>query len=189
MRSAANSLAGRVEVLGLEGLSYTEIQGALLEYEPEQVLLRGGRFILADAKWTEHPDRKDAAALARVANQLSRGRTRRRTIFCRTANPYSLGRMRLENLVQPARLRPRPRGTRAARLGCLGAPSSSPALASTTCDRIRRPIGPPPLLELGEATDSANHHRRLRRTDRAEERCEASPAGTTNHAKTTVRLR
>ncbi|MBW2528200.1 MAG: ATP-binding protein, partial [Deltaproteobacteria bacterium] len=42
MRSVSDSLAGRAAVLELEGLSYAEIHGASLEYEPEQVLLRGG---------------------------------------------------------------------------------------------------------------------------------------------------
>ncbi|MBW2534339.1 MAG: DUF4143 domain-containing protein, partial [Deltaproteobacteria bacterium] len=58
--------------------------------EADFLLHRGGRFDLADAKWTAHPDRKDAAALARVAADLPRGRTRRRAIFCRTPNPYPI---------------------------------------------------------------------------------------------------
>lgn len=51
---------------------------------------RGGVFHLADAKWTEHPDAHDAAALARVAEALPARSVLSRTIFCRAAHPYPL---------------------------------------------------------------------------------------------------
>jgi len=51
---------------------------------------RGGRFDLADAKWTEHPDVRDAASLERVAAELPAGSVERCAVLCRAANPYPL---------------------------------------------------------------------------------------------------
>lgn len=51
---------------------------------------RGGRIDLADAKWTEHPDARDAAALERVAAELPPGSIGRCAVLCRAANPYPL---------------------------------------------------------------------------------------------------
>ena len=53
---------------------------------------RGGVFHLADAKWTEHPDARDAAALERVAQALPERSVRSRTIFCRATHSYPLDR-------------------------------------------------------------------------------------------------
>jgi predicted AAA+ superfamily ATPase len=54
---------------------------------------RGGVFHLADAKWTERPDARDAAALERVAQALPERSVRSRTIFCRAAHSYPLDRV------------------------------------------------------------------------------------------------
>lgn len=51
---------------------------------------RGGAFDLADAKWTEHPRARDAAALERVAAELPTGSVRRCAVLCRCPNPYPL---------------------------------------------------------------------------------------------------
>jgi len=51
---------------------------------------RGGSFDLADAKWTERPDARDAAALERVAAELPAGSLRRCAVLCRSPNPYPL---------------------------------------------------------------------------------------------------
>jgi uncharacterized protein len=52
---------------------------------------RGGRFDLADARWTAAPDAHDAARLERIASELPRGRVDRMAILCRCENPYPLG--------------------------------------------------------------------------------------------------
>jgi predicted AAA+ superfamily ATPase len=52
---------------------------------------RGGRFDLADAKWTASPDTRDAALLERVAAELPRSRVDRMAIICRCENPYPIG--------------------------------------------------------------------------------------------------
>lgn len=59
--------------------------------EVDFVIHRGGRFELYDAKWTEHPDRRDAAVLGRVAAELPARSVLRRAIVCRTPNRYPLG--------------------------------------------------------------------------------------------------
>lgn len=59
--------------------------------EADFLLHRGGSFRLADAKWSEHPAARDAAALRRVTTQLPAGAVRAMTIFCRTPNEYPLG--------------------------------------------------------------------------------------------------
>ena len=59
--------------------------------EADFLLHRGGRFRLADAKWSEHPGARDAAALRRVGGQLPIGSVRAMTIFCRAPNEYPLG--------------------------------------------------------------------------------------------------
>ncbi|HEY3354514.1 MAG TPA: ATP-binding protein [Polyangia bacterium] len=56
--------------------------------EADFLFHRAGRFDLADAKWTEHPDARDAAALARVAAELPRGSVRRLALLCRAANRF-----------------------------------------------------------------------------------------------------
>jgi len=58
--------------------------------EADFLLHRGGRFDLADAKWTMSPDARDAARLERVASELPRGRVDRQAILCRCDNPYPL---------------------------------------------------------------------------------------------------
>lgn len=57
--------------------------------EADFLLHRAGRFILADAKWTEHPHPRDAAALARVAAEL-KSKAIRLAIVCRAANRYPI---------------------------------------------------------------------------------------------------
>jgi predicted AAA+ superfamily ATPase len=49
---------------------------------------RGGRFDLADAKWTEHPEQRDADALRRVASELPSSSVDRTAVICRCAHTY-----------------------------------------------------------------------------------------------------
>ncbi len=58
--------------------------------EADFLLRRGGRFDLADAKWTEHPGDRDISMLLRVSNLLPKGSVRKRAIICRCDNPYRL---------------------------------------------------------------------------------------------------
>ena len=58
--------------------------------EADFLLHRGGRFDLADAKWTASPDAREAALLERVAAELPRGSVDRLAILCRCENPYPL---------------------------------------------------------------------------------------------------
>ncbi|MBI4705964.1 MAG: ATP-binding protein [Deltaproteobacteria bacterium] len=58
--------------------------------EVDFLLHRGGRFDLADAKWTEHPDRGDVASLSRVAEKLPRDGAGRRAIFCRAGHRFPI---------------------------------------------------------------------------------------------------
>ncbi len=59
--------------------------------EADFLLHRAGTFRLADAKWTEHPDTRDAGALRRIARELPAGSVRSLSIFCRAPNAYPLG--------------------------------------------------------------------------------------------------
>ncbi|MXW34922.1 MAG: ATP-binding protein [Chloroflexi bacterium] len=59
--------------------------------EADFLLHRAGTFHLADAKWTEHPDTRDAGALRRIARDLPPGSVRSLSIFCRAPNAYPLG--------------------------------------------------------------------------------------------------
>ena len=56
--------------------------------EVDFVLDRGGRFELLEAKWTEHPDARDASQLAHVAALLGEKNVLARSIVCRAANRY-----------------------------------------------------------------------------------------------------
>lgn len=58
--------------------------------EADFLFHRGGRFDLAEAKWSERPDAREAALLARVADELPRDRVERQAIVCRCENPYPL---------------------------------------------------------------------------------------------------
>jgi len=58
--------------------------------EADFLLHRAGTFHLADAKWTEHPDRRDAAGLRRIARELPEGAVRSMSVFCRAPNSYPL---------------------------------------------------------------------------------------------------
>ncbi len=58
--------------------------------EVDFLLHRAGEFHLADAKWTEHPDARDAASLRRIARELPDGALRSMSIFCRAPNSYPL---------------------------------------------------------------------------------------------------
>ena len=59
--------------------------------EADFLLHRAGTFHLADAKWTEHPDARDAGALRRIAGDLPPGSVRSLSIICRAPNAYPLG--------------------------------------------------------------------------------------------------
>ena len=59
--------------------------------EADFLLHRAGVYHIADAKWTEHPSPRDAAALRQVARELPDGAVRSMSIICRAANSYPLG--------------------------------------------------------------------------------------------------
>jgi predicted AAA+ superfamily ATPase len=59
--------------------------------EVDFLVHRGGRFDLYEAKWTEHPDARDAASLARVAGELGARNVTRRAIVCRSQHAYPVG--------------------------------------------------------------------------------------------------
>ena len=56
--------------------------------EADFLLHRAGAFHLGEAKWTEHPDARDAEALRKVARELPDGAVRTMSIFCRAPNAY-----------------------------------------------------------------------------------------------------
>ena len=58
--------------------------------EADFLLHAGGRFLLADAKWTEFPSGQDASRLARVAAELGDSRVSAMAICCRTAHRHRL---------------------------------------------------------------------------------------------------
>ena len=58
--------------------------------EADFLLHRAGIFHLADAKWTEHPNARDAGPLLAIARALPVGAVRSLSIFCRAPNPYPL---------------------------------------------------------------------------------------------------
>jgi predicted AAA+ superfamily ATPase len=60
--------------------------------EADLLLHAGGRFLVADAKWTELPDLSAARRLARVCRELPPQTVTRAAIICRTANRYPLHR-------------------------------------------------------------------------------------------------
>ena len=60
-------------------------------HEADFLLHQGGKFRLADAKWTEHPQSRHASALRKVAALLPADAVKALSIFCRTPNPYPLG--------------------------------------------------------------------------------------------------
>ncbi len=59
--------------------------------EADFLLHQAGTFHLGDAKWTEHPDARDAGALRRLVRELPPGSVRSLSIFCRAPNTYPLG--------------------------------------------------------------------------------------------------
>lgn len=61
------------------------------EREVDFVIHQAGRFVLAEAKWTELPSAREAANLRLVAGQLPKGSVQRMAVICRCANAYPLG--------------------------------------------------------------------------------------------------
>ena len=59
--------------------------------EADFLLHRAGRFRLADAKWTAHPQPRHATALRKVAALLPADAVQAMSIFCRAPNSYPLG--------------------------------------------------------------------------------------------------
>ena len=59
--------------------------------EVDFLLHHGGRFALADAKWTEYPQGRDVEVLARVAQELGPANVERAAIICRCRHPFPLG--------------------------------------------------------------------------------------------------
>ena len=58
--------------------------------EADFLIHRGGRFRLADAKWTEQPRARDAAALRKVAAMLPTDSVVDLSVICRATNAYPL---------------------------------------------------------------------------------------------------
>jgi len=58
--------------------------------EADFLVHRAGRFHLADAKWTEHPRSRDAAALRKVLNVLPVDGVKSMSVVCRAPNAYPL---------------------------------------------------------------------------------------------------
>lgn len=58
--------------------------------EADFLIHAGGRFTIADAKWTETPDAADARRLLRIRDELPAGRVERMAIVCRTAHRHPL---------------------------------------------------------------------------------------------------
>ena len=58
--------------------------------EADFLLHRAGTFHLGEAKWTEHPDARDASALHRITRELPSGSIGSLSIFCRAPNAYPL---------------------------------------------------------------------------------------------------
>jgi hypothetical protein len=59
--------------------------------EVDFLVHRGGRFDLYEARWTEHPSARDAAALGRVAAELGGRAVATRSVVCRTGHRYPIG--------------------------------------------------------------------------------------------------
>ena len=75
--------------------------------EADFLLHRAGTFRLADAKWTEHPNARDAGPLRAIAGALPAGSVRSLSVFCRAPNAYPLdnaGEARAVPLGTPAAL-------------------------------------------------------------------------------------
>lgn len=58
--------------------------------EADFLLHKAGRFELMDAKLSEHPERKDAERLSRVAAELPPGTVKRQALICRARNSYPI---------------------------------------------------------------------------------------------------
>ena len=58
--------------------------------EADFLLHRGGAFHLGDAKWTEHPQARDAASLRKVAGYLADGAVKTMSVFCRAPHAYPI---------------------------------------------------------------------------------------------------
>lgn len=58
--------------------------------EADFLLHRGGKYHLADAKWTQHPSPRDASSLRKVAGVLPEGVVESMSVVCRTPNAYPL---------------------------------------------------------------------------------------------------
>lgn len=58
--------------------------------EADFLLHKAGRFELLDAKFSEHPERKDAERLMRIAAELPAGSVKRQALVCRTRNAFPI---------------------------------------------------------------------------------------------------
>ena len=58
--------------------------------EVDFLIHKAGRFELLEAKWSEQPDTRGAAVLARVADELPAGSVKRTALVCRTRNAYPM---------------------------------------------------------------------------------------------------
>lgn len=58
--------------------------------EADFLLHRGGKFHLADAKWTQHPQSRDAASLRKVARYLPADSVQTMSVICRAPKPFPI---------------------------------------------------------------------------------------------------
>jgi uncharacterized protein len=58
--------------------------------EADFLVHAGGAFLLADAKWTEEPETRDAKRLLQICDELPTGVVRRMAIICRTHDRHPL---------------------------------------------------------------------------------------------------
>jgi predicted AAA+ superfamily ATPase len=58
--------------------------------EVDFLVHRGGRFDLFEAKWTEHPARRDLEGFAGASKNLGEESIASRTVVCRTPHPFPL---------------------------------------------------------------------------------------------------
>lgn len=56
--------------------------------EADFLIHRAGKFEILDAKWSEHPNARDAAVLGKVIAEFPAGSVRRAAVVCRTGNAY-----------------------------------------------------------------------------------------------------
>ena len=70
--------------------------------EVDLLVHRGGRFWLADVKWSEQPDPRACQPLLKVRELLPEGSVAGCALLCRAANPWPLGEVEVVPAVEAA---------------------------------------------------------------------------------------